>query len=307
MPQIRGDIMDCFHSIDKEIEEVINSGKYPIAGLNLLNHLETIEIFDTTKDHIEYTMELYKNYLTNIQKIPENYKIKFLETLKAAEIMDNQKLEAENSFLISLYMTVMGTNSIDEMIKLNNEKITSKKIIEIQSLLLQGTTSNKKEITGYRKNNRSYVGTIKNGIRNIQYFPINYTEIEEAVNKFIIYYNKATTKEEDIFIKPFIIHGIMSALQLFEDGNTRLSRLFQHIKLWEMTNEKLKCNLPLPAIYISRSYYPYRTEYREKIKNIVVNDNIDSWNDWFNFNLNRLEDQLFYIDTNLEEFQKIIK
>lgn len=307
MPQIRGDIMASFNNIDKEIEEVMSSGKYPIVQLDILERLDNIEISEMTKDHIDYTMDLYKVYLSNINKLPYQYRIKFLETLKAAEIMDNQKLEQENSFLISLYMTVMGKNSIDEMIALKDKELTHQDITQIQKLLLEGTTSDKKEIKGYRQDNRSFVGNINNGVRNIQYFPLRYTEIDEAINKFLKYYNQKENKESDFFIKPFIIHGLLASLQCFNDGNTRLSRLFQHIKLWDLTNDILKTELPLPAIYISRSYYPYRSEYRDKIKNIVVNMDTNSWNDWFNFNLNRLEDQLFYIDSNLEEFQKIIK
>ena len=298
--------MAYFNNIDKEIEEVMNSGKYPIVQLDILNNLENIEILETTKDHLEYTIELYKNYLSNIKKLPYEYKIRFLETLKAAEIMDNQKLEKENSFLISLYMTVMGKNSIDEMIDLKDKQITCENIIEIQKLILEGTTSDKKEIRGYRQNNRSFVGNINNGVRNIQYFPLRYNEIEEAMNRFIKYYNQQEIDESSIFIKPFILHGLLASLQCFNDGNTRLSRLLQHIKMWNLTNSVLNIDLPLPAIYISRSYYPYRNEYREKIKNIVINMDANSWNDWFNFNLNRLEDQLFYIDNNLEEFKKII-
>jgi len=298
--------MASFHTIDKEIEEYMSSGKYPIVNLSIFNGLDNVEISEMNKDHMEYTLDLYMRYLSSIEKLPENYKIKFLETLKAAEIMDNQKLEQENSFLISLYMTVMGNNSIDEIIKIDKGNLTSKDIILLQQLLLEGTPSDKKETTGYRQNNRNYVGRINNGVREIQYFPLRYNEIDQAVEKFIEYYNKSESKETDVFIKPFIIHGLLASLQCFRDGNTRLSRLLQHTKLWHLTNAKLDKKLPLPAIYISRSYYPYRNEYREKIKDIVINMDNHAWNDWFSFNLKRLEDQLYYIDNNLEEFKRII-
>jgi len=298
--------MASFHTIDKEIEEYMSSGKYPVVNLDIFKQLEHIEISEMNKDHIQYTLELYKNYLDNIEQLPENYRIKFLETLKAAEIMDNQKLEQENSFLISLYMTVMGNNSIDEIIKINKNQLKSEDIIVLQKLLLEGTPGDKKETIGYRQNNRSFVGRINNGVREIQYFPLRYNEIEQAVEKFTAYYNQPEVKDTDIFIKPFIIHGLLASLQCFRDGNTRLSRLLQHTKLWHLTNDKLDTMLPTPAIYISRSYYPYRNEYREKIKNIVINMDDHSWNDWFSFNLNRLEDQLYYIDNNLEQFKKIL-
>ncbi|MDD6223384.1 MAG: Fic family protein [bacterium] len=299
--------MEKSHNIDKEIEEIIASGKYPVVTLDILRNLESIKVFDITKDHLEYTLDLYKNYLSAINKLTREHKVCFLETLKASEIMDNQKLEKENSFLISLYMTVMGNNSIDEIIKLDSNKMTEKDMIKIQKLLLEGTINDKNTCSGYRQNNRKFVGSWNYGTRNIQYFPIRYNEIEEASNKFLELYNQEESSSiEELLIKPFMIHGLLASLQLFNDGNTRLSRLLQHAKLWQLTNKTLDTNLELPAIYISRSYYPYREEYRNKIKNIAVNMDNDSWNDWFNFNLNRLEDQLFYMDNNLEEYQKII-
>ncbi len=298
--------MAYFSDEYKEVEEYINSGKYKVVGLDILEHPESIQVTTDTMDHIDYTFELYLNYLNRINGLPLEHKLRFLRTLKAAEIMDTQKMEQENSFLISLYMSMMGNNSIDKMIGFDSKEITSDDMIEVHKLLLEGTTSSKKEIKGYRQENRSFVGSFRNGVRNIQYFPIRYDEIEEAMNRFLAYYNMQESKETDIFIKPFILHGLLASLQCFNDGNTRLSRLLQHIKMWRLTNEKLGINLPEPAIYISRSYYPYRQEYREKIKNIVINTGTNSWNDWFNFNLNRLEDQLFYIDNNLEEFKKIL-
>lgn len=298
--------MAYFDEKYKEVEECINSGKYKVVGLDILDSPNNIEIVPETKDHMDYSFELYLNYINRVKELTLDQQLRFLRTLKAAEIMDNQKMEQENSFLISLYMSMMGNNSIDEMIKFGNKEITSDDVIEVHKLLLEGTTSSKKEIKGYRQENRSFVGSFKNGVRNIQYFPIHHNQIEMAMTKFLEYYNSLDNTNNDIFIKPFIIHGLFAALQCFNDGNTRLSRLFQHIKMWQLTNGKLNIDLPYPVIYMSRSYYPYRNEYREKIKNIVINTDTNSWNDWFDFNLRRLEDQLFYVDNNLEEFKKIL-
>lgn len=293
--------------IDKEVEEMMSSGKYPIVGVDILEKVKDIEVFDITKDHIEYTVELYLNYLNSIRKLPEKHLNNFLRTLKAAEILDNQKLEEENSFLLSLYMTILDKNSIDEMIDLNGKELTEEKLLTIHRLLLEGTSSEKKEEFGYRVNDRKFVGAWRNGVRDIQYFPIKHTEISKAAKMFIDFYNSnEDISEREVLLKPFIVHGLLAALQLFNDGNTRLSRVLQHAKIWNLTKDVFNIELSSPAVYISRSYYPYRREYRQKIKNIVVNSDSVTWNDWFNFNLDRFEDQLFYIDSNLEEFQKII-
>lgn len=301
-----GIVMDNLHEIDKEIEDIINSGKYPIVTNKIFDSIENIEIDKGIQDHLEYTVDLYKNYLDELSKLPLEKRVNFLKALKAAEIIDNQKLEQENSFLIGLYRNVQENNSIDEMLKINNRQLTSEDLLKVHKLLLDGTTVGKKDNNGYRVNNRKFVGTWNNGVRNIQYFPIEYQNIDDSVSKFLSYYNQKENNELSALLKPFIIHGLLASLQLFNDGNTRLARLLQHTKIWEATVENLNIDIPMPAIYMSRSCYPHRAQYRDKIKNIAINMDDVSWNDWFNFNLNRFEDQLFYIDYNLDEYKKIM-
>ena len=54
---------------------------------------------------------------------------------------------------------------------------------------------------------------------------------------------------------------------------------------------------------MSRSYYPFREQYREKITNIVVENNQEGWNNWLHFNLNRIEDQIQFNEYNLEQYR----
>ena len=92
------------------------------------------------------------------------------------------------------------------------------------------------------------------------------------------------------------MHGLIAVLQVFEDGNTRLARCFQHITLQDLTNKTISNNLfelPLPAIYFSKNYIPYRKEYRELLASIALNPNNEAWNEWISFNLHRMQDRIF--------------
>ena len=93
-----------------------------------------------------------------------------------------------------------------------------------------------------------------------------------------------THNEYDAIIKPIIYHGLLAALQLFKDGNTRYARTIQHVELWGMLNNIVSDHIDLPLIYATRQYFPFRGEYRDLIKNLAVNQE-DAWDDWISFNI----------------------
>lgn len=121
---------------------------------------------------------------------------------------------------------------------------------------------------------------------------------------FINYYESTITEEFDLLAKPFIIHGLLATMQVFEDGNTRLARTLQHIKLQTLTNELFthEYNLSpfnLPAIYFSKNYIPFRYEYRKLIEDLALIHGDDEWNKWIEFNLYRMQERIFATDNSL--------
>lgn len=193
--------------------------------------------------------------------------------------------------------------AIDEL--LSKKSLSKNIVLNSHKLLMKNTSTEDDNTNKYRSSNRKYVGNIVNGVRNIQYFPLDYNKIDIAMDKILEVYNDKTNENlNNIFIKPFIIHGLVAAYQMFDDGNTRLARLLQHVKLFDMTNENTDFKFKNPALYATRSYYPYRGEYRNLIKNIVLCPDSENWNNWFIFNLKRLEDQMFLNMNNLEELKR---
>ena len=155
----------------------------------------------------------------------------------------------------------------------------------------------------YRNNNLAYVTKSGRGIPQIDYFTLPYQHIEEAIMNLTIYYN-SFIHENYTIIKPIIVHGLVSALQIFNDGNTRFGRTLQALKTYELTKKNLKCYFDMPAIYISDSYFDYREQYRNKISDIAINPCNETWNNWINFNLNRTEDEIYYRNSKLKQYQK---
>ena len=194
------------------------------------------------------------------------------------------------------------------LIKSSGHELTKQDFISIHDKLLMGTSTEDK--IGVRTDNLQFVGSNYNGLRNVQYFPILCEEIECAVEKFLELYNgnlMSTPDKYDILIRPIMYHGLIAALQMFNDGNTRFGRNIQHIELWRMLRNYLPYDTGLPILYATREYSAYRTQYRGCVKDIAVLNNQDSWNQWFKFNLNRFEGAIYSNTERLKIFQKRIR
>lgn len=287
--------------IEKEVLETIESGKYPIASAKIIKSIIGVNISNKTNNEINYTKELYLEYINELNKLDEEKLNQFLLLLKSSDVVENQKIGKEDSFLMSLYSRIQKTHAIDEL--LNTPILNMDNLKKIHEVLMVGTSSQFLDNYSFRTNDRKFVGSVENGKRIISYFPILSNEIENAVLEFLDYYNSKDANE-DVFLKPILIHGILAALQVFEDGNTRLSRLLQHVKILENTNRIYKTNYKWPIIYVSRMYYQYICNYRNAIKDLVVDSSSDNVNEWLIFNYRRIQEQILKNNCNISKILK---
>lgn len=299
---------DFINTKQREVQEAMDSGKYKVADLSLFRDFENIKLSDNLFSHIEYTTELLNEYLYELTLFSDKHPglKEYLEAIKTGDILDNQKLEKENSFMIGLYYHTKKDKAIDMLIKLANEnkQIKENDVYKIHNSLLYGTSSEGDNLV--RTSNEKFVGRVVNHERIIDYFPIDYKSVSEAINKLCDLYNKRLTGDnfDNVFIQPFIVHGLIGALQPFTDGNTRMARLMQHTLIWNLINEKTDFSFELPPLYATRSYYPMRGNYRAGISSLVTNNDDESWEEWFHFNLNRIEDQIYANNVNIKEMQR---
>lgn len=283
--------------IIREIKEHMESGKYAVADMSLFEGASDIVVDSRVVSHIEYTKELLHEYLDEITTLSQfNPGLNtFLTSLKNGDKIDNQSLERENSFLIGLYMQLKNETALEKLIKLykNNRKLTSEQLYKIHETLLFGTSSEGKETV--RKENLKVVGRMQNGERIIDYFPIDAKEVPGATTALVDIYNSRidTPNFDNEFLQPFLVHGLTGALQIFNDGNTRMGRVMQHALIWQLINERTEFNFDLPPIYATRNYFPYRDKYRRLLKELVTVSGNESWNNWFDFNLDMIEDAIY--------------
>ncbi len=302
---MRREALDRKKEILRQIKAAMESGKYPVAGLYLFDTVDRIKMSDYLENHLEYTEEIMNAYLYEISELNDkNPGLKeYLKTIKLQDIKTNHCLEKENSFLVDMYMQLPQETAIDKLIKYANKEknITQKDIFKIHHALLYGTQA--ENDTSIRTSNEKFVGELSStGERIIHYFPIDYHDVKNAAKKLAELYNIRLSNEvfDNVFMQPFLIHGLLGALQMFTDGNTRMGRVMQHALMWQLINEKTDFNFELPPIYVTPSYYPHRDEYRKLIANICKQNDSEAWNKWFDFNLYRLEDQIYTARENVK-------
>lgn len=287
-----------------EIDSYMKSGNYKVVGLDFLERIYDIKVSSNVLELQKEFLELYRNYLENIRSLPEGIQSLFLKAIKNDEIVANHGLERINPFTISMYMLSKRKSALDKLLEIDGD-LTATDFKRLHYTLLKNTPTSE-ETPEFRKENSIFVGYYHNGKRVIEFFPIDYKSIPMAVSEFLKYYNNQSINVEESFIKPLIVHGIVSGLQIFRDGNTRFARMLQHGILYDSTIKHIDSNLSAPALYSSKTYYPFREKYRYLIKNLIMENNDEVWNQWFTFNYHRFEDQLMVNEENIRELKKTL-
>lgn len=272
--------------------------------MKLIDNLDKIELKDSNKYFLEEILNDYENYIYLIGNMGENLLKYYLNTLKNNEIMNNQQAEEENSFLISLYNNMYKENSLNRIIKIMNERedLTKEDLKILHKILMKGT---KTEIGSgdFRQTDTKFVGTFnEDGTKNIDYMPIPSQEIEYNIDRTLEFLNDKNI--DNPFINAFITHGLISVMQPFDDGNTRTSRLIQHAKIWKNTNSLYNKNFEKPLLYLSKNYLLTRGTYRRLITDIAKYEDNEAWNKWIEYNLNMVNEQLYYLNNNIKKLIK---
>ena len=288
---------------EKEVLKAMKSG-VPIVDLDIFKRVQDLTPSEQVLNQISYTEDLYKEYYGMIMSLSSSLRSNYLQILKSEDIINNQVVEKENSFLLALYYKTHPKNAMDEMIRCCNSEITASEFIKIHDKLLDGTSSEDQK--GLREDNLKFVGTYVSGQRQIDYFPILEKDIVKALREYLSLINdkKRVQSKEDAFLKPIIYHGLLAALQLFKDGNTRYARLIQHINLWYYTNQTLGYDFSLPTVYATKQYAAGRASYRGLIKSIAITENDDAWNNWIIFNLKCLQNNIWVNQSNIETLKR---
>lgn len=292
----------------QKLIQLRESGEYNVASLEMFDAIKELEMTDRLYSQVEYTKECFYLFLEQLLDLKDKRPglLEYLKTIRGADVLDNQKMEQENSFLLGLYAEMRRETMMGRLIKYEKagKELTGKDLFSLHTTLLNGTLS--EGIGSIRTDNSTFVGGHIDGDVFIDYFPIDCNDIKVAADKIVDIYNNKLDGElyNNVFLQPFLLHGLLAALQLFTDGNTRTARVMQHALLWKSLSSQTDYIFDSPPLFATRNYFPFRTEYRKRINDLVTLDNNSSWENWFIFNLYRIQDAILIGEQNIESLKK---
>ncbi|MBQ4583287.1 MAG: Fic family protein [Bacilli bacterium] len=274
--------------------------------MNLIESAYNIELNDNNKYFLEEIEAKYKDYIKLLETFDEKALSIFLESLKKDEIRNNHKTENEDPLMITFYTSMMENDSLTTLINIlhQKDKLTMSDVKKLHKILMEGT---EKDVgAGEFRQKDVFVGAFNpDGTQRIDYVPIAYDAIEENMAKVLEIIN--SNNQDNVFINPFIIHGLIAALQPFMDGNTRTARLLQHSKIWTNTNMLYNKKFALPTIYLSENYWRSRGDNRYLINQLAIEENNEAWNAWFKHNFYMVDEQLFHLNNVANKARRKIK
>lgn len=272
-----------------------------------LDKIFDFKISSSTDDYILETLKDYKLYLSLISKLDPKLKKAFLRTIKQTEVINNQEMEHEDEFMIRLemnsYANGMPRTSIDVMsdFVLNEKDMNLKDFEKIHRLLIRGTEDDIQRNYLIRDFETS-VCEVNNGNLITQYIPPSPEEIHAYLYKLFNFMNNLDNcNEKDIFYKSILEHFYIAALQPFGNGNTRMARLMEYSEIFKLTRKFLDGDIEQPVLFMSKNHLMTRQAYRNNIANLVCEPNDENFNKWVNYNLNAINEQLYYCTNKLQK------
>ena len=275
--------------------------------MEVLDKIFDYKINSDTDYYIEETLEEYKLYLKLLEQLEPKLRKAFFRTIKSSEIINNHEMEHEDGFMIQLQMNSnangMPKTSIDVMTDfvLNNKNMTIKDFEKIHRLLIRGTSDDISRNYPIR-NFDTKVYEITDGKERVQYIPPAPEEIQKYLTKLFDFMNNLEDcTEKDIFYKSILEHFYISALQPFGNGNTRMARLIEHSEIFKLSRKTLGSTIEQPALYVSKNHLMTRKTYRDSIARLVSEPTEENFNKWFNYNLNTINEQLYFCNNALKK------
>lgn len=110
------------------------------------------------------------------------------------------------------------------------------------------------------------------------------------------------------FVAGIILNLLLSKIQPFKDANKRTARVVQNLKVTDRINEYYHTNLKLNPINISERVIEFSLAFDKRFNKVefnLENDTNDAINNWIDFHLNMVDDQLYFLNNNIKERHSI--
>ncbi|MBR1818010.1 MAG: Fic family protein [Bacilli bacterium] len=270
----------------------------PYNYFSLEEYIKNINLNDITLSRSEEINNQFDDYINTLKKYDAKAIFYFLVSSFEHEVIDSNLMEKH---LISP-LEINKHNILYDTFK-----ISHKRIKDIHDF------ATKHEVNYDYRDNEVRVSSINPHTKHetIFWYGAKPEDIKAFIDDFIEIYRKTSPSaiHSNPFIKSALIHLLMVRIHPFYDGNGRTARLLHSMKFTEMINKIYNYNLKVAPLHISPSLYRYQHNYVHAIDQIHfgLDKNIDEEiNHWFQFILNRYEDQLFYMSNLLKTQERTL-
>lgn len=141
-------------------------------------------------------------------------------TREAAKAMLRQKRRPKN---VNEQMVVNGFETMQMILKRQNEKLTPEFLLEIQAMITKETLKNPEDVGKFRDNDRIVVGDVIHP-EVIYHVPPKSKEVKQLVQQLCDFANDDGGEFIHPIIKGTILHFLIGYIHPFNDGNGRTAR-----------------------------------------------------------------------------------
>lgn len=259
---------------------------------NLEEYVSKIKLSDKVLFHLQDTSESFDDYFKEISKYG-NYAIYFWIDSLYRELIASSKMEGE----------MLSFERINDLY-FSRLNINNNRIHELHDIFIPNV---KKE---YR-NNEVKISGIENGREKIYWWGVSSKDINRFMDDFINFYRQSSVdiKYSNPFIKSALVHLIFVRIHPYSDGNGRTARLLQSIKFVQLINNIYGSRLKISPLNISENIYINKLTYVEWLNALKFNgidDDNYAINQFLNFILNMIDEQLFYANNKLNNSHEFL-
>lgn len=268
--------------------------------MTIQEQIEYIKISDYIQEYILETEEELKKFLDTL----------FSHGTKAANLflLDRGLREISNSSHLE------NARYSDHLLAFYENKFSKEKNLS-EDLIKQLHTSiideQHKDIVkpGTYRTTPGWVGPKDCSLEKARFVALKEELIESYMNDFVSFYNEKGEKDAyQPFIQSALIHVYFTMIHPFNDGNGRVARILQTQKITDWVKEQYGYDILYPILNLSQNYELTRGNYYENQNNISFQEyNSYSFEKWFNYTLNIINEQLYFVQNKLKENEKTLQ
>ena len=268
----------------------------PINGMNdsivkyfsLEEYINSIKVNDNVLFHLEETNKNLDKYLKYLTQFDDYSVVYYWIDSLSKEIKFSQ--EIENHYINPFDM--LNNNMFFDSFQMNHEMIKKLHQFVMNSDVMDDYRCDGEEVRVSffsKKNLEEYIywrGALSN-------------DVQRFMDDFIKIYknNSVPIIDTDPFLKSALASLLFVRIHPFLDGNGRTSRMIYNIKFTDCINKIYNTNLKLCPLNISRGIFMYKISYANRINDIyfdLEHNSNDEINKWFDFILNRVDDEIYF-------------